>query len=203
MFTGIVQGIGHVKKIEKKANLIHFAVGTRESLLLNLQRGASIAIDGVCLTALDFDKECVWFDAIEETLQRTTFKSLKEGQVVNVERSAKLGDEIGGHILSGHVYGTVQIQNIERKPGNCIMFFSCPSAWTKYLFSKGFIALNGVSLTLVDVQPDPGLFSVHFIPETLQQTTFGSKIKGDWINLELDIHTQAAVDTVERLLQKT
>lgn len=197
MFTGIVKGIGKVAQVKIAPGLTTFAVAMDPPLLEGLQQGASIAIDGVCLTVVNFDTKQVWFDAIAETLKRTHFNTLKEDQLVNVERSARFGDEIGGHILSGHIFGTAVVSEIERTPNNCAVTFHCPPEWTKYLFPKGYVALNGASLTLVDVDKMEGRFSVHLIPETLQRSTFGKIKVGDRVNLEFDSHTQTLVDSIE------
>src|SRR5262249_50381006 len=155
-------------------------------LLSSLHKGASIAISGVCQTVVDFNATSIWFDAIEETLKRTTLKHLQIGQHLNFELAACFGDEIGGHILSGHVFGTAVIDQIERFTHHNILTVRCPIEWTKYLFEKGFIALDGASLTLVDVDCSKGLFTVHLIPETLKRTTFSHKKEGDLVNLELE-----------------
>ena len=197
MFTGIVKGIGKVAQVKTAPGLTSFAVAMDPPLLEGLQQGASVAIDGVCLTVVNFDAKQVWFDAIAETLNRTHFNTLKEGQLVNVERSARFGDEIGGHILSGHIFGTVTVTAIERTPNNCAVTFQCPIDWTKYLFPKGYIALNGASLTVVDVNKTEGQFSVHLIPETLLRSTFGKIKVGDRINLEFDSQTQTLVDSIK------
>ena len=140
---------------------------------------------------------------IGETLQRTTLKQLGKGDFVNIERAARFGDEIGGHLLSGHIMGTAHIESIERTAHNCVMWLRCSLEWGKYLFSKGYIALNGASLTLVDVEKATGLFSVHLIPETLRQTTLGAKKAGDLVNIEIDAQTQAIVETIEGLYAKS
>jgi riboflavin synthase len=138
---------------------------------------------------------------IAETLERTTLKNLAPGQIVNIERSAKIGDEIGGHILSGHIFATAEITQItplgeEQK----ILTFKAPKILGKYLFPKGYIALNGVSLTLVETDIEGG-FTVHLIPETLRATTFGQSHVGDLVNVEIDSQTQAIVHTVENFLR--
>lgn len=178
---------------------MHLALSIKENWTHGIQRGASVAVDGVCLTVVDFDEKNIWFDVIAETLNRTTLKILKNGQLVNLERSACFGDEIGGHILSGHIYGTAKIESIKANGLNCEMTLSCPEKWIKYFFQKGFIALNGTSLTLVDVDCAKGLFSVHLIPETLRRTTFRNKQEGDLVNVEIDSQTQIIVDTLERI----
>lgn len=199
MFTGITRGTGKIIAIESSPQFKHYVIEMDLALLSQLEIGASIAIDGVCLTVVSFTSKEVSFDVIGETLERTTLKALKEGDFVNVERSARFGDEIGGHILSGHIMGTAQVESIERTGSNCVMELRFPKEWMKYLFSKGYIALNGVSLTLVDVDKTEGRFSVHLIPETLKKTNLGMKKPGDLVNVEIDAQTQAIVETVESM----
>jgi riboflavin synthase len=196
MFTGIVRGIGRIAHIATSPGLKHFTIEIPSTFLSGIEIGASIAVDGTCLTVVKFTETQVSFDLIGETLARTTLGSLKEGDWVNMERSARVGDEIGGHLLSGHVCDRVTISAIEQKERNYILTLSCAPQWAKYLFPKGFVALNGASLTLVDVDQPSATFTVHLIPETLEKTTFGRKKVGDDINLEIDSQTQAIVDTL-------
>ena len=195
MFTGIVKGVGAITVVDRQSGILHYTVALPLDLSHHLELGASVSIDGVCQTVVQLDDNHVSFDAIDETLQRTTLNNIHVGDHVNVERSARFGDEIGGHLLSGHIYGRVRIDSVD---GN-VWTFACDPAWMKYLFSKGFIALNGCSLTLVDVDRQRGVFTVHLIPETLRRTTFAHKRVGDFVNLELDAMTQAVVETVERM----
>jgi riboflavin synthase len=197
MFTGIIKGVGKIEQIDEKPGLLRIRISADIQFLSNLEIGASISIDGTCLTVVTFTPDEVEFDVINETLERTTLKFLKSGDQVNMERAARFGDEIGGHVLSGHIYGTVAIDEIEQTPNNYILSFKCPAEWTKYLIPKGYVALNGASLTLVDVDKKQGVFTVHLIPETLQKTTFGTKKVNDLVNLELDSQTQTIVDTIE------
>lgn len=197
MFTGIIRGIGKITKIQAYPGFSQYSIQIDKSLLSNLEIGASIAIDGTCLTVVQFNDHEVSFDVINETLSRTTLKNLKDGDLVNIERAAKFGDEIGGHFLSGHIFGTALITSIDRNDDNWIISLKCPQEWTKYLFPKGYVALNGASLTLVDVDKTQGTFIVHLIPETLEKTTFGIKKISDAINVEIDSQTQAVVDTIE------
>jgi riboflavin synthase len=199
MFTGIVRGIGKIASIQSLPGLTQFSISIDPDLLKDLEVGASIAIDGTCLTVVSFTSDKVVFDAIQETLDKTNMKFLKVGDLVNVERAARFGDEIGGHVLSGHIYGTAMIQSIKRTDNNCAVSLKCPVEWTNYLFPKGYIALNGASLTLVDVDKENGSFSVHLIPETLKKTTFGTKKEQDFVNVELESQTQIIVDTIERI----
>lgn len=195
MFTGIIRGLFNVSSVERLAGLTRYAVVFTPDLLNGLIVGASVSIDGTCQTVAAIDGMLVWFEAIQETLLRTTLKDLYPGRQVNVERSARFGDEIGGHILSGHVFGVAEIKKREEGDGNCIITLQCPSEWTKYLFPKGYVALDGASLTLVDVMPS-GLFTVHLIPETLRSTTFGHKGTGQLVNVEFDSNTMAIVNTM-------
>lgn len=198
MFTGIVRGVFKIAEIIRCENMMSFAIEFDSKLLKGLEIGCSVSIDGACLTVVRIEGNHVWFDAIPETLQKTIISEYIVGDKVNIERSAKFGDEIGGHLLSGHVFGTATIEKKVANQHSCILWLRCPSAWMKYFFPKGFIALNGASLTLVDVDPK-GQFSVHLIPETLRATTFGTKEAGSKVNVELDAQTQVIVDTIERM----
>ena len=166
----------------------------------NLQTGASIAVNGTCLTITAFTANQVKFDLIMETLKVTNLGGLKPGDSVNFERAARIGDEIGGHMLSGHIHGQASIINIEQPEDNRIIWFEAEPDLMKYILPKGFVALNGCSLTIGDVKENR--FNVYLIPETLTVTTFGASSAGDKINLEIDSQTQAVVDTVERYMQQ-
>jgi len=201
MFTGIVQAYVEVSEVLEKQDLTTFSLTFPEELLEGLEQGASVAIDGVCFTTTNVEGKRVFFDAMKETLQRTTIGHIKEGKYVNVERSFKIGDEVGGHIVSGHVHAKVEIIKVDTSiPNNHIITFKVPHHLMKYIFSKGYVALDGVSLTLVDVNKTDDTFTVYLIPETLKRTTFGIKGKGEWVNIEIDTQTQTIVDTVERVL---
>jgi riboflavin synthase len=202
MYTGIVQGSFPVTAIEDHPGLRTLSVELPDSLRAGLEVGASVALDGVCLTVTRVGEDGVTFDAILETQQRTTLGGLSEGSPVNVERSARAGDEIGGHEISGHVDGTVEIAAIERPEGNCVLTLRMPGKYLRYVFPKGFIALNGCSLTVVDVDREAGTFTVHLIPETLRVTTFDRKVVGDRINFEIERRTQVIVDTVREMFRE-
>jgi riboflavin synthase len=197
MFTGIIKGIGVVVVCKKRGEVLHYAVQFPPHLLDGIEQGASISLDGVCQTVVGIDRDQIWFDAIHETLEVTTFKKIQAGNRVNLERAARFGDEIGGHLLSGHIYGVAPIQAIE----NNIYTLTCPAAWMPYFFPKGYIALDGISLTLVTVDKTENYFTVHLIPETLARTTLGQKKVGECVNIEIDTQTQATVDTLFRLLR--
>lgn len=200
MYTGIIQALCPVLKLEDAPGLKRFMVEMPERLLAGLQIGASVAIDGVCLTVTTIEGNRISFDAMQETLQKTTIGSLKEGDSVNVERSAKMGDEIGGHPMSGHVSTMAEIIDVQERENNKSMTFRVDPIWMRFIFSKGFIGLDGASLTVVDADKDAGTFKIWFIPETLRLTRFGAKQKGDRVNVEIDPQTQVIVETVERVL---
>jgi len=198
VFTGIVQGIGTVRSVTKGAAVWTFAIELPNTN--GLQRGASVAVHGVCLTATDIDGPCVLFDVIPETLERTTLSSLREGSMVNIERSLKMGDELGGHLLSGHIMATGTVEQRTAVGEGVDLNIGVPAELMKYINEKGYIALNGASLT-VGTAIDR-TFTVHLIPETLRLTTFGSAQVGDDINIEIDAMTQTVVATVERILKQ-
>lgn len=200
MFTGIVQGIAQITAVKGSDTLRTFTVRFPKDALDQLEKGASIAINGVCLTVTHFDmnQSEAEFDVMQETLRASNIGSLSLGNKVNFERAASFGKEIGGHLMSGHVHTTVSITRRLENSGNVTLFFATPDKWKKYLLPKGFVGLNGCSLTLGENISDS--FCVHLIPETLEVTLFGSAKVGDQINLEIDPNTQAIVDTVESYL---
>lgn len=163
-----------------------------------LQTGASVAHNGCCLTVTEADGRTARFDLMAETLDKTNLGRLKAGDLVNLERAARFGDEIGGHLMSGHITATTEILRIERTEHNTTMHFALPAALKPYILPKGFVGLDGCSLTIGSVGEDS--FCVHLIPETLRRTLFGTRQAGDTVNLEIDPQTQAVVDTVGRIL---
>lgn len=201
MYTGIVQRVTDIIAVDKKTGLNTLVINFDDTLLNKLTIGASVAVDGVCLTVTTIDNNKVSFDVMQETLNKTTLGLLNAGDNVNIERSAKQGDEIGGHLLSGHIEGTATIAQIRQSENNYMIYFSCPAEWMKYILPKGFIAINGASLTIIDTQ-NTGGFNVSLIPETLRATTFKLKQLGDRVNIEIDNQTKVIVTTVERYLQE-
>lgn len=200
MFTGIVQGMAVVHGVECVAHRLRLAVALPGHLRNALAIGASVAVDGVCLTVTGWDDDAVHFDVVEETLQRTSLGQRVAGDRVNVERSVRQGDEIGGHLLSGHVDGVATLVAVTRQEDLQRVRYVPPAALMKYLLMKGFVALNGCSLTIAAVDPEAGWFEVAYIPETLRATNHGLLAVGDVVNLEVDRQTQAIVETVERVL---
>jgi riboflavin synthase len=199
MYSGITSGLFDVVKVEKKPGLMTYIVQLNSNLLNNLKIGASVSIDGVCQTVVSIVGNDITFNAIQETLERTTLSQLQPGSKVSVERSLCYGDEVGGHEVAGHVIGTAKLVDIITAENNLSLTFQCPPEWMKFIFTKGFIAVDGSSLTVGQVNPQ-GAFTVHLIPETLRLTNFGTRQIGDLVNIELDHKTQTIVTTVERIL---
>ena len=199
MFTGIVQGIAPIHSVIEKINFKTHVIKMPQELLTDLEIGASVAHNGVCLTVTKIDKDLVSFDLMTETLRVTNLGSLREGDYVNIERAMRMGTEIGGHILSGHIYCTAKVAQIIPSENNLQIRFELPQTDVmKYILHKGFIAVDGISLTVGEVKGRQ--FSVNLIPEILQRTLIGQRRVGDLVNIEIDPQTQAVVDAVERYL---
>jgi len=200
MFTGIVQGKAEVIACERHDGFMQLELELPQSRADNLEVGASIAVNGTCLTITAHDGCRVRFDLIDTTLALTNLGEIEPGHQVNFERAARMGDEIGGHLMSGHVLCCARLLRTEATEHNYHIHFETPKAAAPYLLPKGFVGLNGCSLTLASVDAATGEFSVSLIPETLSQTTFGSLKPGARVNLEVDPQTQAIVDTVNRYM---
>jgi riboflavin synthase len=198
MFTGIVQGTAEVVAITEKTNFRTHVLRLPETLLPGLEPGASVAHNGCCLTVTSIDGDKVSFDLMQETLKVTNLGELKVGSQVNVERAARFGDDIGGHAMSGHILGTATVSRVIPSENNHQVWFRVPTEWMRYVFTKGYIGIDGISLTIGDVEGDE--FNVNLIPETLQRTNIGTRQIGDRINIEIDPQTQAIVNTVERVM---
>ena len=191
--------MGRVVSVEQPAaDFRTHTVELPEDMAGGLQTGASVAHNGCCLTVTETDSRTARFDLMAETLDKTNLGRLKAGDLVNLERAARFGDEIGGHLMSGHITATTEILRIERTEHNTTMHFALPAALKPYILPKGFVGLDGCSLTIGSVGEDS--FCVHLIPETLRRTLFGTRQAGDTVNLEIDPQTQAVVDTVGRIL---
>jgi len=184
MFTGLIQDIGRIQSIERRRGGIHLTVSTYLDLN-HTKIGDSISVDGACLTVVKLSGRTFTVDVSPETLQRTTLSSAKEGQAVNLEMPLKMSDPLGGHFVSGHVDGTGEI--VETTPeGNSIRYrFRVPVEIGRYLIEKGSVAVDGISLTVIECQDQE--FSVSIIPHTAQKTTIGGKRAGDRVNIENDL----------------
>ena len=199
MFTGIVQGTARVVSIEEKPNFRTHVVELPDAMLPGLETGASVAHNGCCLTVTEIHGNQVSFDLMKETLRITNLGEIIVGDKVNVERAAKFNDEIGGHLMSGHIMTTAEITKILSSENNRQIWFRVQHPeLMKYILHKGYIGIDGISLTVGEVTATK--FCVHLIPETLQRTTLGERRIGQRVNIEIDPQTQAIVDTVERVL---
>jgi riboflavin synthase len=196
MYTGIVQGAFEAVEVHRKPDFMSFAIQFPPELLEDLGPGTSVNIDGVCQTVVKVDGKKVWFDAMIETLRRTTLGQLEQGDPVNVERSARVGQENGGHEIAGHVDGMLEIIEKHESEDNLFLTFRVPQEYRRYIFDKGFLSVHGCSLTVTNFEREAGTFEVYLIPETVRLTNLGSKQVGDRINFEIDRRTQAVVDTV-------
>ena len=196
MFTGIVHGTGEIISTSSHNTVTSFDIRLPD--VTNLNIGASVSINGVCLTVVAIESDIIQFDIINETLERTNLGDLIVGDFVNIERSLKFGDEVGGHILSGHIFGTGIISSKTKTGDQMSLSIIAPPVMRKYLTEKGYIAIDGISLTVGKV--NSGLFDLHIIPETMRLTTLESKNVGDVVNIEIDSNTQLIVETIERLL---
>ncbi|ELY4218373.1 riboflavin synthase subunit alpha [Cronobacter sakazakii] len=199
MFTGIVQGTAKVVAIDEKTNFRTHVVELPDELLPGLETGASVAHNGCCLTVTEINGNRVSFDLMKETLRITNLGDLQTGDVVNIERAAKFSDEIGGHLMSGHIMTTAEVAKILTSENNRQIWFKIQDpTLMKYILHKGYIGIDGISLTVGEVTATR--FCVFLIPETFQRTTLGTKKLGQRVNIEIDPQTQAVVDTVERVL---
>jgi riboflavin synthase len=198
MFTGIVAGTAAILRIEKGDGISTFTVDMRD-FVEGLETGASVSLDGVCMTVVSMDSGHVTFDAITETMERTTLSDRIEGDLLNVERSMRFGDELGGHILSGHVMGTAEIIESRIVGEGIDIRISIPEGCAPFILEKGFIAVDGMSLTVGKC--DDESFILHIIPETLRITTLEKKEVGDRVNVEIDSRTQAVVETILRMAE--
>ncbi len=199
MFTGIVQALAPIKHIADESGLIRLSV-TMTDMTQGLELGASVAVNGTCLTVTGVTGDTVSFDVIPETLRTTNLGALSETSLVNVERSFQIGDEVGGHIVSGHVTGTAELLERRVNGNDHVLRFELAAAWGRFVFHKGFIALDGASLTVSAINREAGWFEVSLIPETLARTTLGQRAQGERVNVEVDNQTVTTVETVERIL---
>lgn len=196
MFTGIIEELGTVQRLERGSNSCLISINASK-VLEDVKLGDSIAINGVCLTVTSFDKEHFTADMMAETLNKTNLKDLSSGQKINLERAARLGDRMGGHLVQGHVDAVGKIVEQQKVDIATILRIRVPEEILGYIVAKGSIAIDGISLTVVEVFTDS--FTISIIPHTARMTTLGFKKPGDTVNLEADIIGRY----VERLLKKS
>jgi riboflavin synthase len=202
MFSGIVLGTTHIQNLKPCQGYNTITLELSAAHCVGLLVGASVAIDGVCLTVTEVNDNLVSFDIIDNSLKITTLQSLVLGREVNYERSLVEGGEIGGHILSGHVdYKTTVVTNPTSDNGYCLTL-AIPIEKQKYWFNKGFVGINGCSLTVSDVDKELGRATIWLIPETIRQTNLGGLAIGSLVNIEIDRNTQILVDTVHNVIDE-
>jgi riboflavin synthase len=200
LFTGIVQDLVTVQTVVDEGDLTRLGLDLG-GMVRNLEPGASVAVNGCCLTVTRVEQGVAYFDVIMETLRTTSLSQIRSGDSVNVERSFHVGDEIGGHIVSGHITTTADVVERRVEGNDNVLSFSMNEQWMKYVFHKGFVALDGASLTISSVDREANQFEVSLIPETLERTTLGRVMPGEQVNVEVDSQTLTTVETVERLLR--
>jgi len=197
MFTGIVQEIGEIKECNKTSFGKSIEVYATNSFTENLKEGASISVNGVCLTVVSSNNKSMIFDVIKETLRITNLDNIKVGSMVNLERSLKFGDEVGGHILSGHVSCQGKSKLIQND-GEVELRVECPQEWIDYVLLKGYVAVNGASLTVAKKERDS--FSVYLIPETLEATNLSEPSEDSFLNIEVDQSIYSSINIEESKL---
>lgn len=199
MFTGIIRAVGSVINSDMSGDLMRLTLTSPAGFSSGLSGGESVAVDGVCLTVVSAEGDELTFDVIQESLTLSTLGEVKTGLKLNLERSLKFGDEVGGHILSGHISCTCEIVGLVSDEGVHDLRLQVDDEWMRYILEKGFIAIDGISLTVGQTDSETGTFDVHLIPETLERTTILGKVVGDHLNIEFDSQTVATVDTIERM----
>jgi len=199
MFSGIVQSLGTIVSIDEASEIVTLEVQASEDFTKGLKVGDSVAVDGVCLTLTKSESDRMFFDAVPETLNKTIIKSYKKETKVNLEPSLRFNDSVGGHIVSGHIHTTGHINQVEIHGDAKDIVIDAGADWGKFLFEKGYIGINGCSITLGEITE--GRFIVHLIPETLRATNLDNLVYGDQVNLEFDQNTITIVETTERILR--
>jgi len=195
MFTGIVEEIGRIEKSTPIAGGFSLNIGAKK-ILKDIKVNDSICIDGVCLTVTNSDQISFWVDAVGATIEKTTFKNVQSNDLVNLERSVRLNDRLGGHLVQGHVNGMGIISDIKKLGENYLLKIKIPADLERYLIKEGSIAINGISLTIADLNDDE--ISISIIPHTWQNTNLKNKKANDAVNIEIDILAKY----VEKLLNK-
>lgn len=195
MFTGIITDLGEVQKLDKGSRSLRLSIKTRYNTG-NIAIGASIACNGCCLTVIEKSNNILVFDVSPETLDKTTLNSAKLGDLINLEQATKVGDELGGHLVTGHIDGVAEVVSIKEIENNWQIKFKLPANFKKYIAAKGSVTINGTSLTVNNVEND--LFEVNIIPHTLEQTNLKLLKVGSKVNFEIDLIARY----LERLLEK-
>lgn len=194
MFTGIIERVCKIAGIRPGPAAVRLEIALGD-LLDGLPHGASVAVNGVCLTLAERRGEVGGFDAVPETWRSTALAALQIGDRVNVERALRVGDRLDGHFVQGHVDGVGRIERVQREAGECKVWIAAPDGLLPYIVRKGSIAIDGTSLTIVDLERPR--FSVALIPTTLEKTILPQRRPGDAVNLETDILARMIVDRLD------
>ena len=185
MFTGLIEGIGHISAVIKKSSDLHLGIKPSCFTAVQCVIGESIAVNGICLTVTEISEDSFFVDASSETIANTTLKNIAAGKKVNLERALRLSDRLGGHIVSGHVDGVGLLIKKEKSGRSFLLKFDIPSSLRRYIIEKGSVAVDGVSLTVLRCYDSS--FEVNIIPLTGQETTLLDLHIGDYVNIETDI----------------
>ena len=203
MFSGITQAVVPINSLDPGDGSACYVLRLPAPLLDGLKVGASVAVDGVCLTVTAMTEDGrVSFDVSDGTLAVTNLGDRAAGDRVNVERSLRAGDENGGHNVTGHVSGTARVSGLV-VDGAAVLRLAIPTEHRRYVFTRGFLAVNGCSLTVGDIDADGGDVTINLIPETIRQTSFSDYQPGDRINYEIELQTRIMVDTIERCVRQS
>ncbi len=203
MYSGIAQAVVPIVSRDPGDGSTRYVLRLPEPLLEGLQVGGSVSVDGVCLTATAIEGGLVSFDVSDGTMEVTNLVDREVGHRVNVERSLRAGDENGGHNVTGHVTGTARVSAINTGAGAMVLRLGIPEAHRRYVFHRGYLAVNGCSLTVAEIDEDSGDVSINLIPETIRQTSFSDYRAGDRINYEIELQTRIMVDTIERCVRQS
>ena len=199
MFTGIVETVGTIEKLEQQDDIWILEIAVDADFSNGLKQGASVSVNGICLTFIDTPSNLLRFDVVKETYDRTNLAFLERGNLVNLERSLSFGDEIGGHLVSGHIHCVGKVVKQQCKNNSTDLLITLENIDTSYLFAKGYIAINGCSLTLGEIEGSS--FHLHLIPETLNVTNLSEVSEGDYLNIEFEQSTVTTVETVKKFLK--
>ena len=199
MFSGIVQEIGIIDSLVEGNEHLTIMVSCSMEFAKDKKVGDSVSVDGVCLTITKKTNSSLTFDAVKETLERTIIKNYAKGSYVNIESSLSFGGSVGGHLMSGHIHLKGIVKEVLIVGDSKDIVIDTSPEWSKYLSEKGYIGINGCSITIGKIHDSR--FQIHLIPETLKTTNLDNLVFGDEINLEIDQSTIAIVDTTERILK--
>ena len=199
MFSGIVQEIGIIDSLVEGNEHLTITVSCSVDFAKDKKVGDSVSVDGVCLTITKKTNSSLTFDAVKETLERTIIKNYAKGSYVNIESSLSFGGSVGGHLMSGHIHLKGIVKEVLIVGDSKDIVIDTSPEWSKYLSEKGYIGINGCSITIGKIHDST--FQIHLIPETLKTTNLDNLVFGDEVNLEIDQSTIVIVDTTERILK--